>query len=172
MTSTGGNAPIAWSLASGHLPPGITVSIEGVLSGSPTSIGLFSFGVKAADSSSPQQSATASFTISVATTLSISFTAQPNNTSSTASQITPAVKVLVVDNLGHSIAGATVQMSLASNPTGATLIGSTVQTTGNNGIAIFSSLGITKKGNGYTLKATITSPQSGAFVISVPFNVQ
>ncbi|OLD70751.1 MAG: hypothetical protein AUI45_03705 [Acidobacteria bacterium 13_1_40CM_2_56_11] len=172
LTSSGGNAPIAWSLASGQLPPGITLSAAGILSGSPTSTGLFSFAVKAVDSSSPQQSATASFTISVATTLSVSFTTQPSNTSSTASQITPAVKIQVVDNLGHSIAGATVQMSLASNPTGATLIGSTVQTTGNNGIAVFSSLGITKKGNGYALKATVTSPQSGAFVISVPFNVQ
>jgi len=172
LTSSGGNAPITWSLASGQLPPGITLSTAGLLSGSPTSVGLFSFALKAADWSSPQQSATASFTIDVATTLSISFTTQPSNTSSTASQITPAVKVLVVDNFGHSIADATVQMSLASNPTGASLIGATVQITGNNGIAVFSSLGITKKGNGYTLKATVTSPQSGAFVVSVPFNVQ
>jgi len=172
LTSTGGDAPIKWSLAGGQLPPGITLSTAGILNGSSTSIGLFSFAVKAADSSSPQQSASASFSISVATNLSISFTTQPSNTSSMASQITPAVKVMVVDNLGRSIAGATVQMSLASNPTGATLIASTVQTTGNNGIAVFSSLGITKKGTGYTLKATVTSPQNGAFVVSVPFNVQ
>ncbi len=172
LTSTGGNTPVTWSLASGLLPPGMTLGTAGVISGSATSTGMFSFTVKAADSSSPQQSATASFTISVASTLSISFTVQPSNTSSTASQITPAVKVLVVDNLGHSIAGATVQMSLATNPTGATLTGTTVQKTGNNGIAVFSSLGINKKGNGYTLKATVTSPQNGAFVISVPFGVQ
>jgi hypothetical protein len=172
LTSTGGNTPIVWSLASGLLPPGITLSTTGIIGGSPTSIGQYSFMVRAADSSSPQQSATASFTIGVSTTLSISFTVQPSNTSSTASQITPAVKVLVVDNLGHSIAGATVQMSLGTNPTGAMLTGTTVQTTGNNGIAVFSSLGINKKGNGYTLKATVTSPQNGAFAISVAFNVQ
>jgi len=65
-----------------------------------------------------------------------------------------------------------VQLSLATNPTGATLTGTTVQTTGNNGVAVFSSLGISKKGSGYALKATVTSPQSGAFIISVPFNVQ
>ena len=172
LNSIGGNAPIKWSLAGGQPPTGITLSTTGVLNGSSTSIGLFSFAVKAADSSSPQQSTTASFTISVASTLSVSFTVQPSNTSSSASQITPAVKVLVVDNIGHSIAGATVQMSLATNPTGATLNGTTVQTTGNNGVAVFSSLGISKKGSGYALKAAVTSPQNGAFIISLPFDVQ
>jgi len=39
---------------------------------------------------------------------------------------------------------------------------------GNNGVAIFSSLGISKKGSGYTLKATVTSPQFGAVAVSVP----
>ena len=128
--------------------------------------------MKAADGSSPQQSATVSFTLSVASTLSIVFTVQPNNTSSASSQITPAVKVLVTDNLGHSLSGATVQMSLASNPTGASLLGQTIVTTGNSGIAIFSSLGVNKTGKGYTLKAMVTSPQNGASAISVPFNVQ
>jgi hypothetical protein len=172
LTSSGGNAPIVWSLGSGQLPPGVTMSSAGVISGSATATGTFSFTVKAADSSSPQQSATASFTLSVASTLSIVFTVQPNNTSSASSQITPAVKVLVRDNLGHSLGGAMVQMSLASNPTGASLIGQTVVTTGNNGVAIFSSLGVNKTGKGYTLKALVTSPQSGASAMSAAFNVQ
>jgi hypothetical protein len=47
-----------------------------------------------------------------------------------------------------------------------------VGVTGNNGVAIFSNLGINQAGNGYTLKATVTSPQYGAVAISVPFNVQ
>jgi len=172
LTSSGGIAPIAWSLGSGQLPPGLTLSATGVISGSPTATGTFSFTVKAADASSPQQSTTASFTISAASTLSIVFTAQPSTTSSASSQITPAVKVLVTDNLGNSLSGATVQMSLASNPTGASLTGLTIVTTGNSGIAVFSSLGINMVGNGYTLKALVTSPQNGATAISVPFNVQ
>jgi len=128
--------------------------------------------VKAADAGAPQQSTAASFTISVASSLSIVFTVQPKNTSSASSQITPAVKVLVTNNLGHSLSGASVQMSLISNPTGASLIGQTVVSTGNNGIALFSSLGVNKTGKGYTLKALITSPQSGAYAISMPFNVE
>jgi hypothetical protein len=132
---------------------------------------MFSFTVKAVDSSAPQQSTTASFTIHVPSTLTVVFTVQPKNTSSASSQITPAVKVLVTDSMGHSLCGATVQMSLASNPTGASLLGQTTATTGNNGVAVFSSLGVNKIGNGYTLKATVVSPQSGAYAISVAFNV-
>ena len=172
LTSSGGNAPIVWTLGSGQLPPGLTMSSVGVIGGSPAATGTYSFAVKAADSSSPQQTATASFSLSVASTLSIVFTAQPSNTSSASSQITPAVKVLVTDNLGHSLSGATVQMSLASNPTGASLTGQTIATTGNNGVAVFSSLGVNKTGKGYTLKALVTSPQNGAYAISTPFNVQ
>src|SRR5260370_4707245 len=172
LASSGGNAPIKWSLASGQLPPGMALSTTGVISGAGTIFGQYSFTVKAADSSSPQQSATASFTISVATNLSVSFSTQPSNTSSSASQITPAVKVQVVDNLGHSVSGATVQMSLGTNPTGATLPRTTGQTTGNNVVAIFSSLGISKKGSGDTLMDTVTNPPFAAVVASVPFNVQ
>ena len=172
LTSSGGNAPIVWSLGSGQLPPGLTLNAAGLISGSSTAIGTFSFTVKATDASAPQQTTTASFTISVASTLSVVFTVQPNDTSSASSQITPAVKVLVTDNLGQSVRGATVQMSLASNPTGASLFGQTVVTTGNNGIAVFSSLGVNKSGRGYTLKALVASPQAGAFAISVPFNVK
>jgi hypothetical protein len=172
LTSSGGNMPIVWSLVSGQLPPGLTLNTSGIISGSATTTGIFNFTVKAADASAPQQSTAASFTISVASSLSIVFAAQPNNTSSASSQITPAVKVLVTDNLGHILSGAVVQMSLSSNPTGASLIGQTVVITGNNGIAVFSSLGVNKTGKGYTLKALVTSPQSGAYAISVPFNVQ
>ncbi len=174
LTSTGGNAPIIWTVIAGQVPPGMALSLAGVLSGPPTSTGStgqFSFTVKAVDSSSPQQSANASFSISVASNLSISFSTQPSNTSSAASQITPSVKVTVVDNLGNALRGATVQVSLATNPTGALLTGNTVGVTGNNGVAVFSNLGINQAGNGYTLKATVTSPQYGAVAISVPFNV-
>jgi putative Ig domain-containing protein len=172
LTSSGGIAPIVWSLIGGHLPPGLTLSSAGLISGSATALGTFNFTVKAADSSAPQQSSTTSFSISVATTLSIVFTVQPSDTSSSASQITPAVKLLVTDNLGQSVRGATVEISLASNPTGASLFGQTVVTTGNNGFAVFSSLGVNKSGKGYTLKGLVTSPQAGAFAISVPFNVK
>lgn len=45
----GGAPPYSWSFVSGTLPPGIDFSADGILSGTPTDIGLFTFTVMAAD---------------------------------------------------------------------------------------------------------------------------
>lgn len=47
---TGGTAPYTFSLATGALPPGLTLSASGLLSGTPTASGQFSFSVQAIDS--------------------------------------------------------------------------------------------------------------------------
>lgn len=161
-----------WSVTSGSLPPGITLSAAGVISGTSGAVGNDPFTVQAADSGSPQQQAIASYTLTVASSFTVSFAVQPGSTQSQ-SQITPSVKVLVVDNFGNPVRGAVVQLSIAVNPGGGTLTGQTVQTTGQGGVAVFGSLGITAKGNGYQLMATVTSPAkgTGAFAISAPFNI-
>ena len=45
-----GTAPITWSLASGNLPNGLTLSSAGVISGTPTAAGTFNFTVQATNS--------------------------------------------------------------------------------------------------------------------------
>lgn len=50
-SASGGTGPYTYSLQSGALPPGITLSSAGVLSGTPTSVGTFNFTVGATDSS-------------------------------------------------------------------------------------------------------------------------
>jgi hypothetical protein len=160
LTVSGGTVPIAWSIASGHLPTGMSLSTSGVISGSPTALGTFSFTVKATDSGAPQQTASASFTIAVASSIKVSFAVQPSNTAVGAA-ISPAVKVLVVDNLGGAVPGATVKMTFAMGPGSATLGGQTVQTTGTDGVAIFPNLSINKPGRSYELRATVTSPHGG-----------
>jgi hypothetical protein len=49
FTSIRGTAPIAFSLSGGALPPGLTLSSAGLLSGTPTTPGDFAFIVRAAD---------------------------------------------------------------------------------------------------------------------------
>jgi len=66
LTATGGTSPYTWSLASGSLPAGLTLSTAGVISGTPTASGSFSFTVKATDSASSPQSASGSESITVA----------------------------------------------------------------------------------------------------------
>ncbi len=70
LTATGGETPYAWSLTSGTLPPGLTLSSAGSISGTPSATGASTFTVKVTDT----LGATASqqFTITVAIGLTIS----------------------------------------------------------------------------------------------------
>jgi hypothetical protein len=64
LTATGGTPPYTWT--AGGLPPGITVSSSGVLSGTPTSPGPFTVTVTVKDSTGVSISASLPLTISAA----------------------------------------------------------------------------------------------------------
>src|SRR5207248_7777115 len=49
ITASGGTAPFTFALTSGTLPTGLTLSVSGVLSGTPTVAGSFTFTVTATD---------------------------------------------------------------------------------------------------------------------------
>ena len=53
LTSTGGLAPYTYTLQSGALPAGVSLTSGGVLSGTPTQRGAYSFSVRSTDSTSP-----------------------------------------------------------------------------------------------------------------------
>lgn len=76
LTSTGGVAPITWSILSGSLPTGLTLTgSTGVISGTPTESGVFDLKFQAADSSNPQQLAQKSLVLTIdGTTLAITTT--------------------------------------------------------------------------------------------------
>jgi uncharacterized protein YjbI with pentapeptide repeats len=58
MTSAGGFGTPTWSLASGTLPTGLTLSSAGVIAGTPSAPGTFNFTARVVDSSNPAQTAT------------------------------------------------------------------------------------------------------------------
>ncbi|MFN3887311.1 MAG: beta strand repeat-containing protein [Aquabacterium sp.] len=58
LTSSGGLAPYSYALQSGTLPAGLTLSSGGVISGTPTQRGAYSFTVRSTDATTP----TAQFT--------------------------------------------------------------------------------------------------------------
>lgn len=66
FAATGGTAPYTWTLASGLLPTGMTLTSGGLLSGTPTATVTTTFTVKVADSGTNTN--TAQFTITVACT--------------------------------------------------------------------------------------------------------
>ena len=61
LTATGGTPPYTFSLSAGSLPPGISIAASGLLSGSPTSGGTYSFTILVTDSASA--TATEPFTL-------------------------------------------------------------------------------------------------------------
>ena len=72
-----GIAPYQWSISNGTLPPGLTLSARGVLSGTPTQSGNFFFTVKVQDATSASSSRTLSTAIGDATGTSFGLTAGP-----------------------------------------------------------------------------------------------
>jgi large repetitive protein len=66
LTSVGGMGPFTWALASGSLPPGLTISTAGVITGTPTALGTTTFKVQVTDSQTPTKAVdTATKSISV-----------------------------------------------------------------------------------------------------------
>lgn len=65
LQASGGVPPYQWGLDSGALPPGVVLSNQGALSGSPTSQGSFAFTVRVSDSATPSGSASAGLSILV-----------------------------------------------------------------------------------------------------------
>ncbi|HEY4009538.1 MAG TPA: putative Ig domain-containing protein, partial [Acidobacteriaceae bacterium] len=65
LSASGGTPGYTWSVASGSLPAGLTLSSAGVISGTPTASGTSSFSLSVSDSSSPAQSQTVTFSIVV-----------------------------------------------------------------------------------------------------------
>jgi hypothetical protein len=64
LTGSHGNTPYTWSLASGSLPPGLTLDpVSGLISGSPRNAGTYTFSITMTDSTG--DSVTAGFTIRI-----------------------------------------------------------------------------------------------------------
>ena len=72
LLATGGTPPYSWAKNSGQLPAGVALSSAGVISGSPTTAGSFSFGAKVVDSSIDVVSTNFSLNISSGPTPAVS----------------------------------------------------------------------------------------------------
>ncbi|MDD3926519.1 MAG: S8 family serine peptidase, partial [bacterium] len=57
LSASGGTKPYTWSMVSGSLPGGMSLSSEGVLSGTPVSAGTYGFTVRVRDAASPAATA-------------------------------------------------------------------------------------------------------------------
>ena len=171
LTETGGTAPYTWSVSSGSLPAGISLSAGGNLSGTPTATGTSSFTVKVTDANG--RSATQATSITIAAGVSATFAAPPTAVVSTAYSYTLTAT--------GGTAPYTWSVNAGTLPDGLTLssagvLSGTPTTTGsstfsvnvidaNNGIAT-TSITLT-----VTASVTFTFPAPPSGVVGTPYSV-
>lgn len=80
LTGTGGTGSYTWTVSSGSLPPGFTLSPDGVLTGTPGAIGTTSFKLQMVNSGPPYQSAAKTFTLSIIDAPAVSTSSLPGAT--------------------------------------------------------------------------------------------
>lgn len=79
LIASGGVQPYTWTITSGSLPPGLSLTTDGIISGTPTMTGTFSFTVKVVDSQSPVQAVNSqNFSIMINPVLSLASMTLPN----------------------------------------------------------------------------------------------
>jgi hypothetical protein len=125
LAAIGGATPYSWSVQTGSLPPNLAlVASTGVLSGTPTSAGAFSFVARVTDhAGTGASSSTLSFTIA-APPLSVSCSASPNPVSVGAQTTYTAVPTGGTPSYSYVWTGCTV------SPTTPTLCTFTPSSTG------------------------------------------
>jgi hypothetical protein len=153
LDASGDAPPFTWTIALGTLPPGLTLSTAGVISGTPTTAGTYPFTVQVSDGRGDTATAAFTITITQAGAASLAFVTQPSATIF-GQQITPSVSVRAVNANGSFAAGTMVTIAIGTNPAGGTLSGTLTAVTGSTGVATFTGLSINRVGAGYTLVAS------------------
>jgi FtsP/CotA-like multicopper oxidase with cupredoxin domain len=90
VTAAGGTLPYTWTQTAGALPTGLTFSTAGVISGTPTAAGTFSFTAGVTDALGG--TATAALTIVVSPSVAITTTVLPGGTVGVAYTSSPALQ--------------------------------------------------------------------------------
>jgi hypothetical protein len=154
IAAAGGVAPYTYTVSSGSLPTGLTLSTAGALSGTPTAAGSFPFKVTATDSST----GTGPLTGSQSYTVAISLPAATDFTIVLASGASSSATVLPGGTVGETFtvspangAGAftnAIALSASGLPAGAT--------------AVFSPVGVPAGSGTTTVTLTIQAPRTSA----------
>ncbi len=182
ITTTGGTLPLSFSLTNTAFPPGLFIqqpsqvppSSTGALAGTPTLAGTYTFSESVVDHSTPIQTATEDYTVTIAPSgtpapATVTFVSQPQNSIGGQTLSGSSVVVRVADANDTPITGTTVAMNFNGAPpcAVATLSGALTAVTDATGQATFSNLSIDRGQLGYTLLASTGSTSA----VSQPFTV-
>ncbi len=112
FTTTGYPAPTV--SATGALPPGLTLSAAGVLAGTPTTTGSYSFTVSAANGHAPDASRTISVTVASGAPASVSVVAGSNQAGTAGAPFDTRLAVTVSDSYANPVSGVSVTFTVTS----------------------------------------------------------
>ncbi len=159
FTASGDTSPYSYSISAGALPAGLTLSISGVLSGTATASGTFSFTITAKDSSTGTGSpftGTGSFTLTVGS---------PTITLTPATLPAPTIEAAYSETLSASggTSPYTYSISASALPAGLTLNSTTGVLSGTATAAGPFTFTVTAKDTN-----SLTAAQSYSFTIAAP----
>jgi hypothetical protein len=157
LRASGGTPPYAWSLTAGTLPSGFALATTGDITGTPATVGSFSFTAQVTDDVGNTDRRDLVIAIAPAVgTASLVVVSQPNPCTDTVNPaptcvragevIVPAVSVKAIDSSGTPAAGVDVTLAIGSGPAGAALGGTNPRTTNSSGVAVFNALTLSLAG--------------------------
>ncbi|MBI4547791.1 MAG: putative Ig domain-containing protein, partial [Ignavibacteriae bacterium] len=167
LKASGGDPPYNWSITSGSLPSGLTLSSAGVISGTATLAGTSNFTARVTDVLSSSTSKAFSLTVVANNATQVVFIQQPTNAVA-GTTISPPVTVQLRDAFGNNVSSLGVGITLTLSSGTGTLYGTTTRTTNSSGLATFDNLSINLAGskNLTASSGSITPAVSNAFTIS------
>ncbi len=160
LTATGGATPYSWTVASGVLPDGLSLSGGGMLSGTPTTAGDYSFTVQVADPGSRTATQPLSVMVVAGAAAQIVWVRQPADTKED-DPIAPAPMVRVQDGAGNLVTTPVAVTMSITRPRGGAFTGSSVTTVDTvNGLATFDNLRVGSTGKSFRMRARSGNIQS------------
>lgn len=178
VTSAGGSAPLAWSVGTGSLPPGITLNpATGQLSGEATGDGVYSFTIVVTDANGSTVSQALTITVSAAPTITTSslaaatVTAAYSQTVVAAGGETPLTWSITDGALPDGLSLSTTTGAITGTPTASGSFAFTVRVADNNGARDDAELQIVVAAvpditTGSLPGATLTAPYAKTLAVS------
>ncbi|MGP0031676.1 MAG: Ig domain-containing protein [Acidimicrobiales bacterium] len=151
LEATGGTAPYSWAVSSGTLPPGLSLSPSGVLSGTTASAGTFDFTLQATDDTYPGATATQSYSVTV--------DPQPPGAYS------PLTPVRICDTRAGNpsdLSGDAAQCNGVANA------GETLSAGGTKTISVAGEFGVPADATAVVLNVTVVNPQTQGHLTVFP----
>ena len=146
ISANGGAVPYSWSIASGTLPPGLSLSSAGVLTGTPLVAGSYTFIAQVKDTEATPATASRQFTLAIGTTLGVGA-----NNSLLSGRYAFLINGFDVGSTAGAVNGFVVMGSLSANGAGA--ITGTEYTNAPSGVqaavAITGSYALNSDGRGF-----------------------